>query len=70
TEGVPLHAMRLDGVAPTLTNTENGTYPYTKKLHVIVRSPENPAVAKFVAFLRAPSGSRLLRDAEVSPETK
>lgn len=70
TEGVPLHAMPLDGVAPTLANTENGTYRYTKKLHIVVRSPESPEVAMFVAFLRAPSGSRLLRDAEAIPETK
>jgi phosphate transport system substrate-binding protein len=70
TEGVPLHAIPIDGVAPTLANTESGTYRYTKKLHIIVRSPESAAVAKFVAFLRSPSGSTLLRDAEAIPETK
>ena len=70
TEGVPLHALTIDGVAPTLANTESGTYRYTKKLHIIVRSPESPAVAKIVAFLRSPAGSTLLRDAEVIPETK
>lgn len=70
TEGRQLHGLSIDGIEPTLANFENGTYPYAKKLYVIVKGDANPGVAGFVAFLRSPTGLALLRDAEVLPEAK
>lgn len=63
TERPNLRFIQLDGVAPSLEALEAGAYPHCKTLHVVSAEPPSPTVARFVAFLRAPAGESILREA-------
>jgi len=65
-----LRIVSLDGAAPTLANVESGAYPFSKKLHFIVRANVSPEVARFVEFLRSPQGEKALRELETSTWTE
>jgi hypothetical protein len=60
----------LDGVAPTFANYESGTYRYGKKLYFVVRSTVSAEAGRFMEFARSPEGLKILREAEVLPETQ
>lgn len=70
TEGRRLWAVTLDGVEPTFANYERGTYRYGKTLYFIVRGNDRPEIERFIAFMRSPEGLKILREAEVLPETQ
>jgi phosphate transport system substrate-binding protein len=65
TEKRNLRFVSLDGVAPSLENLENGSYPYGKGLYLVVPSVVSPEAAAFVAFLAGPEGKSLLRKAGI-----
>lgn len=70
TERRNLRIVPIDGVEPTLANVVNGTYRYVKKLYVVARAVDGADAARFTEFLRSPEGLRLLREAEVLPESQ
>lgn len=65
TEKHALQFVSIDGVAPTLENYENGSYPYAKHLQLVVPRQVSPAAAAFLAFLRSPEAASLLRKAGI-----
>jgi phosphate transport system substrate-binding protein len=67
TEKRNLRFVTIDGVAATLENLENGTYPYGKALYLVAPAVESPAAAAFTAFLARPAGAALLRKAGIVP---
>ncbi|EHR69417.1 ABC-type phosphate transport system, periplasmic component [Burkholderiales bacterium JOSHI_001] len=56
------HALAIDSVAPTLANVENGRYPYTKTMLLVLRADAPAAVNRFVAFIGSAAGRRLLAE--------
>lgn len=58
----------IDGISPTPDVIERGQYPFSKTLHVIVRRDANKAVERFVAFLRTPEASAIMRRAGLFPQ--
>lgn len=70
TENRHLRTVTLDGVEPTFANYENGAYRYGKKLYFIVRSTGSSETERFMTFVRSPEGLKILREAEVLPETQ
>ena len=70
TEHRDLHAVRLDGVGPTLANFESGAYRFEKKLYFIVPRNSAAAAQRFVDFLRSPQGVKALREAEILPDAE
>ena len=61
-ERLSFRAMKVNGVAPTLENVVNGTYPLAKTLAFVFREDKVPAEAKaFLTFVRSPEGERILR---------
>lgn len=54
-------ALSFDGIAPTEANVASGRYPMTRRAILLVRSPESPAVSRFLAFVRSAEAGRLLR---------
>jgi phosphate transport system substrate-binding protein len=61
-ERLPYRAMKVNGVAPTLENLVNGTYPLVKTLAFVFRQDKVPAEAKaFLAFVRSPEGEQILK---------
>lgn len=67
TEKRNLRFVTIDGVAATLGNLENGSYPYGKTLYLVVPATESPEAAAFAAFLARPAGMALLRKAGIVP---
>ena len=63
TEKRKLRFVSIDGVAATLENYQNGTYPYGKSVYVVVPSVISPEAEAFLAFLARPAARSLLRDA-------
>lgn len=58
-----LRFVSIDGVAATLENYLNGSYPYGKPLYVVVPGAISPAAEAFLAFLAKPAGEAMLRSA-------
>jgi phosphate transport system substrate-binding protein len=63
TEKRKLKFVSIDGVAPTLENYQNGSYPYGKSVYVIVPSAISPEARAFLAFLGKPATRSLLENA-------
>ena len=57
-----LYLLPINGVAPTLTNYENGSYPYGKHCYFIFPARKSATAENFAAFLRSPQGDRILRE--------
>ncbi len=70
TENRRLQAIALDGVEPTFANYESGKYRYGKKLYFVVRTAGGAEIERFMAFVQSPEGLKILREAEVLPETQ
>lgn len=55
--------LSIDGVAPTLENIENGSYPLTTGLCLITRKNDpNPNVQKMIDFMLSEDGQTLVRE--------
>lgn len=57
-----MKALHLDGIAPTLNNVENGSYPLTKTFHVVTRQNPTATVQRFINFIYSKTGSKILAD--------
>jgi phosphate transport system substrate-binding protein len=60
-----LRFVSIDGVAATLENYENGSYPYSKPLYVVAPAAVSAEAEVFLAFLAKPATAALLRRAGV-----
>ncbi len=61
-ERLPIKAMKINGVAPTLEEVASGRYPFVKTLAFAFREATLAPTAKaFVDFTRSPEGARILR---------
>jgi phosphate transport system substrate-binding protein len=64
-----LHALSLDGAAPTIEALADGRYPYAKTLSFVVRTtvPRPAGLAAFLSFATSPKGLATLRSAGYAP---
>lgn len=60
TDGHPLKPLAWNGVAPTVANLANGSYPLGKTLSFIVQLEPRPAVRAFLRFVSSAEGQRIL----------
>lgn len=65
TEKRDLRFVNIDGVAPTMANYQNGSYPYAKTLYLVVPATVSPEAAAFVSFIATPEGATILREAGI-----
>jgi phosphate transport system substrate-binding protein len=65
TEARNVRFVSIDGVAPSLKNLENGSYPYGRGIYLVIPSVVSPDAAAFVAFLASPVAQSLLRKAGI-----
>ena len=49
-------------VAPTVQNTEDGTYPIARDLLMFTRGDPSGLAAEYLAFISGPEGQRIVRD--------
>jgi phosphate transport system substrate-binding protein len=62
-------ALKVNGVAPTLTNVETGAYRLVKPLRFVFRQEQLPATAReFLAFVRSREGAKLMQVNGYLPE--
>ena len=66
-EDGPFHAMDIDGVAPTVENMENGSYPFSKVLSFVTRGEPTGLTARFIAFVRSDAGHGIMRRSGYAP---
>ena len=52
--------LTIDGVAPTVENIQNGSYPLATEFYAITARPREGNVAKTIDFLHSPEGRRLI----------
>ena len=65
-EGVKL--LNIDGIAPTIENIQNGSYPEIGELVIISRADNrNPNVPKLTEWFLSPQGQELVRDVGYVP---
>lgn len=65
TEKRDLRFVAIDGVAPSLENVADGSYPYEKTLYLVVPTELSPEAVAFLSFIETDAGEALLRDAGV-----
>lgn len=60
-ERLPIRALSIDGVAPSLENIATGRYPFIKTLGLVWRDASFPVSARaFVEFVQSDEGARIL----------
>jgi len=68
-DGVKL--LKINGIAPTIENIQNGTYPEIGELVIIYRKDNtNPNVPKLTEWFLSPQGQQLVRDVGYVPRTQ
>jgi phosphate transport system substrate-binding protein len=61
--------LKINGVAPTLRNTQEGRYPLVKPLILVYnRKKLPPAAMQFLSFVRSREGAKIMRDNGYLPE--
>ena len=59
--------LSIDGIAPTLENIQNGTYPFITDCCVITCRPRSENTKKIVEFLFSPAGRELIQKVGYTP---
>jgi phosphate transport system substrate-binding protein len=67
TLGLKLRMYPLEGVAPSITNLKNGTYPWKKNLSVILSKQPSPSTVSFAEFMRTPKAQSLMEANDYLP---
>ncbi|MFZ5525020.1 MAG: substrate-binding domain-containing protein [Pseudomonadota bacterium] len=60
-ESRPLKALAFNGIAPTVENISNGTYPMTKSLYLVTGPHPRAETQHFIDFMRSHEGAAILR---------
>lgn len=57
--GYDLKAVMLDGIAPTIENITNGSYPLSRGLYLCTFAEPTPLADEFIDFVRGPEGQKV-----------
>jgi phosphate transport system substrate-binding protein len=58
---LPLYPLSLGGVAPSLENLQNGSYPYSKSFSLVTGPSPKEEVRLFMQFVFSPEGQEILK---------
>lgn len=67
TLGTRITVFPLNGVAPSIANLKNGSYPWRKTLTVVLPNRPSPAATSFAAFLRSPKAQAVMQRFDYLP---
>ena len=56
----PDKLLELDGVAATVANVRNESYPLRRPLHVLTNGPAQGTLKEFIDFLTSPRGQKIV----------
>lgn len=66
-EGVPIKLITLDGIEPTLATVVDGSYPITRPLNLLTRSPAEGHVDGLLALARSADGHAIIESLNFVP---
>lgn len=66
----PVVALPINGVMPSLTNLQNGSYPWYKTLRVVLPRQPKPVAERFFTFLQSNTAKELLIKNQFQPLAK
>lgn len=52
--------LALNGIVPSVQTLADGTYPHAKTFHMVTRKNPDPAVLRFIEFVRSPASADIL----------
>lgn len=61
--GLPIAALRIDGVRPSAASVEQGRYPFSKDFAFVTRGQPRGEAAAFIEFSRSEPGRRIIERA-------
>lgn len=61
-EGVPIKLLPLDGVAASVANVTNETFPLSRPLNLVTRGAPTGLAKRFIDFARSPRATDLVKD--------
>jgi len=59
---LPIKALRIDGIAPTVANVHAGAYPFAKDLAFVTKEEPGEAASAFLRFVATERGQLLIRE--------
>lgn len=59
--------LAINGIAPTVENIRNGTYPYIVEAYMVTREKHSPEAQKFVDWFLSPQGQSFVEDVGYVP---
>jgi phosphate transport system substrate-binding protein len=59
---LPIRALRVDGIAPTVADVRQGTYPFAKDLAFVTKEGPPELAADFLRFVFSAPGQLLIRE--------
>jgi phosphate transport system substrate-binding protein len=59
-ENRKIKALPVNGVTPSISNLENGSYPYWKPINMVTDKTTSHAAQQFIAFVKSPEGQQYL----------
>ncbi len=62
-----LKLLAVDGIAPTVENIQNGTYPLVTTAYIVSAKPRSENARKIVDFLLSPTGQKLVEETGYIP---
>lgn len=65
--GVGVKLLPLNGVAPTVANFSNGTFPIIRPLNLVTKNPPSALAKDFIDFALSQEGQDILREQKVVP---
>lgn len=66
-QGATIKTLPLDGVAATVENVGNGTYPLSRPLNLVTAAPAAGLAAEFIAFVLSESGQSVVAKEDFIP---
>lgn len=66
-KGNRIKLLELDGVAATVSNVANESYPLRRPLNVVTNGAASGVAAEFIGFLMGPKGQKIVSDFEFVP---
>ena len=63
-KGGRVHLLELDGVAATVENVGNETYPLRRPLHIITKGEPQGIVKEFIDFMLSEEGQKIVQSLE------
>lgn len=66
-QGTPIKRLTLDGVAASVENVGNGTYPLCRPLNLVTKGQPTGLAAEFIGFVLSPEGQAIVAKEDFIP---